>query len=55
MKFVIKQAKNKEWFYLIVGSNGKTMLQSETMKRRRSCLKAITSIKAGAKTGKIVG
>jgi uncharacterized protein YegP (UPF0339 family) len=44
MKFIIHKSKDHQFFYELKASNGKTMLVSETMKRRRSCIEAIHSI-----------
>jgi uncharacterized protein YegP (UPF0339 family) len=44
MKFIIKRAVNKEWFFIITAKNGQTLATSETYKRRGGCLKAIKSI-----------
>ncbi len=54
MKVIIfKSKKNKQWYFHIVGSNGKVIAQSEGYTRRSNCGKTVSSLKrklAAAKT-----
>lgn len=54
MKFTITKSDDGQWYYYISSANGQVMLVSETMKAKKSCLKAIKSIQAKAATAKIV-
>lgn len=48
MKFQIKRSKkNKEFYFVLIARNGKTLLTSETYKRKASCSTAIESLKKG--------
>lgn len=54
MRFVIRKAKNGEFWWQLVGGNGQVMAASETMKAKQSCLDAIESVKAGARGAEVV-
>lgn len=54
MKFVIKKSEDNQWYYVIQSGNGQIMLVSETMKQKRSCIKAIERIKSYSKIAKVV-
>lgn len=40
----IKRAKNKEYFFIVKARNGKTLVTSETYKRKASAYKAIRAV-----------
>lgn len=42
---IIKKARNKQWYFIVKARNGRTLVQSETYKRKRSALKAIEALK----------
>lgn len=54
MTIKIQQSVDGQWFYEIVGRNGKTMAFSETMKRKENCIKAIKSLKKSLSSAKVV-
>ena len=45
MKFEIRRAKNKQYYYVLVARNGEDMMQSEMMSSKQGCKKSIKSIK----------
>jgi len=54
MKFIIKKAKNGQFYYELIARNGKIMFVSETMKREGSCKKAIASVQKGIAKAKVI-
>jgi uncharacterized protein YegP (UPF0339 family) len=54
MRFVIYKSSNGQFYYVVKGANGETMVTSETMVSKASCESAIASIKAGAATASVV-
>lgn len=54
MHFKIKRSRNKQWFYELIARNGKILFVSETMLRKASCVKSITSIKKGISNAKVL-
>lgn len=45
MKFIIKRAVNKQFFFILKARNGETLVTSETYLTRQSCKKAIRAVK----------
>jgi uncharacterized protein YegP (UPF0339 family) len=43
MKIKINQAKNKQFYFIVIAKNNKTLLTSETYTTKRNCLKTATS------------
>lgn len=54
MKFTITNSDDGQWYYYISSANGQVMLVSETMKAKKSCLKAIKSIQTKSAKAKII-
>lgn len=50
---VIKQSADGQWYFIAKAANGKTLVQSETYKRKRSAYKGIAALKKAVK-GKVV-
>ena len=48
-KYLLKKNKKNEWFFVLVAPNGKTILQSESYKRKSDALKGINAVKKYAK------
>ena len=44
MRFEIRKAEDGQFYYVLIASNGKVMVTSETMKRRQSCEDSIYAI-----------
>ena len=45
MKFEIRPSVDRQFYYVLVGSNGEDMMTSETIATKRNCKKSIASIK----------
>ena len=52
-RFELFKGTNKEWYFALRSSNGKTICQSEGYKRKGSALKGIKSIQKNAPKAKI--
>ena len=44
MKFEIRKSDDGQFYYVLIGANGETMLTSETMTTKQNCKNAIDSI-----------
>lgn len=40
-KAVIKRSRNKQFFFILVASNGNTIATSETYTRKHNCIKSV--------------
>ena len=54
MRFVVRKAKNGEFFWQLVGGNGEVMIVSEQMKQKQSCLSSIASVQKNAADAQVV-
>lgn len=54
LKFKIEKAKNGQWYFNIVASNGNILATSETYKTRNGLNKAIATIKLKAAGAEVV-
>jgi uncharacterized protein YegP (UPF0339 family) len=54
MKFHLKRSEDKQFYFVLIARNGQTLLTSETYTRKSSCIKAITSMRRGISTAKLV-
>ena len=45
MKFEIKKAKNKQFYFILKAGNGETLLTSEYYTTKESCKKGIFSVR----------
>jgi uncharacterized protein len=54
MRFVIRKAKNGEFYWQLVGGNGEVMAVSEQMKQKQSCMSAIASVQKNAGDAQVV-
>jgi len=53
-KFEIHKSKNKQFYFVLVASNGETILTSETYKSKQACKEGITLIKRNSLFAKIL-
>lgn len=53
MKFEIRKAKNKQFYFRIVAGNGKILCDSEEYKSKQSAKRAIAVIKADAVSAEV--
>ena len=54
VRFVIRKAKNGEFYWQLVGGNGEVMAVSEQMKQKQSCLNSIASVQKNASDAQVV-
>lgn len=54
LKFKIGKAKNGQWYFNIVASNGNILATSETYKTRNGVKKAIATIKLKAASAEVL-
>jgi uncharacterized protein YegP (UPF0339 family) len=44
MRFQIRKSSNGQYYYVLIASNGKILVTSETMKKKPSCINSINVI-----------
>lgn len=44
MRFEIRKSKDEQFYYVFIARNGKIMVTSETMTKKRSCIDSIESL-----------
>lgn len=45
MTFIIDKSKNGQWYFVLKGRNGETIVTSETYTSKQACKKGITAVK----------
>lgn len=53
MRFIIHQSEDGQWYYELRAINGKTLMVSETMRRKQSCTDAIRVIMKQAANARV--
>jgi uncharacterized protein YegP (UPF0339 family) len=54
MKFEIRRAVNRQFYFVLKARNGEIIATSETYKSKQSCKKGIRSVRINALFGKII-
>jgi len=54
MKFEIHKSKNKQFYFILIATNGETILTSETYKSKQACKQGIKLIKRNSLFAKTI-